>query len=602
MGLIPDEVIEEIRARVDLVALIGQHVQLKKAGNNFKGLCPFHGEKTPSFNVAGDRGFYYCFGCHAKGDAFRFVMEYEGRSFLDAARRLAETCGVTIPEPDISPGARRQRSERAAMLELNKLAAEFFSDCLRSEHGQRARSYLAERGLKDSSAAEFRLGFAPAEWHALADHLTKARTNLELAIKVGLIARQPRAGGFYDRFRDRLVCPVIVPGGEIAGFSARRLTETDEAGAKYINSPESPIYKKSQLLFGLPHAREGFRQRGRAVLVEGNFDVISLHQHGFTETVAPLGTALTDAQVDLLRRLADEVILLYDGDAAGRAAALRALQTLVAADVPTRIALLPAGEDPDTLVRHSPDALAQLLERAQPGIEYFINEVWRQQARSADGRAQALAEAAPLVGKVANPTKRDLIIGTLAAAMGVEVGVVVRAMRRQSATSPRARGTQPPHAPHDRTQQPHPHAPSSADASPAQATTPPPRDELALLAILADHPDLMQTAEEHDVFSLLTDARLRDMYSAARQGRPLLSAAPDDVSPYVAKHVLDGSYASVIDPAHCLLEAARNLRETRQKLQLAELQRKAVDAKRRGDVVLERQLVREILTTRRQVD
>lgn len=590
MGLIPDEIISEIRERTDIVAVVGEHVQLRKAGQNHKGLCPFHDEKTPSFNVNAGKQFFYCFGCQKKGDVFTFVMEYEGKSFAEAARSLAERAGIVIPETEEPEAARRQRSERARLLEINKLACAFFRTTLLDERaGATGRAYLAERGIGAEVSEHFALGYAPAEWRALADHLVEKGVDLTAAARVGLVVPQPRAGGFYDRFRERLVCPVVLPGGEIAGFSGRLLSADSKERAKYINSPESAVYKKSKLLYGLHRARDAFRRTGRAILVEGNFDVISLHQAGFEETVAPLGTALTAEQVGFMRRLTDCVVVAYDGDKAGRAATLKALKTLASADVEVRIADIPADQDPDSLLHEvGAEAVRAIFDRAQPGVEYFAFEVWSKASASSDGRARALEEAADVVRSVRNPTKRDLIVGTLATAMGIDAAVVRRAI------STAARSAAPP-----------PSRPEDAQLSPAEtarSADPPPREELEIIAILADHPQLMELAEENNVFSLLTDGLLRDMYCAARRGASPLAALPDALSPSIAKHVLAGSYASVKDPAHCLLEAVAGLKRARKRTQLADLQRKAAVAKRRGDVDLERTLVREILTLRRQVD
>ena len=325
---------------------------------------------------------------------------------------------------------------------------------------------------------------------------------------------------------------------------------------------------------------------GRAILVEGNFDVISLHQAGFDEGVAALGTALTDEQVGQLRRLADSVILVYDGDTAGRAATLKALKALVSADVEALIAKIPKDKDPDTIIREDGrEAFARLIERAQPGVQYFAYEVWSEETQSSEGRSRALAEAAEVVAGVDNSTKRDLITGTLAAAMGVDVRLVRRAMTGQR------RDRNAPNRPNDA---------SDAISGPPPSNHPPPREELEILAILADHPQLMELAEENSVFSLLTDGRLRDMYCAARQGQSPLSIG--EISPSIAKHVLAGSYSTVKDPAHCLLEVVAGLNRARKRVELADLQRQAEVAKRRGDVELERKLVREILTNRRQVD
>lgn len=436
--MIPEDVIAEIRSRVDIVAVIGQHVQLRKAGRNWKGLCPFHGEKTPSFNVAPDKGFFFCFGCQKKGDAFTFVMELEGKSFAEAAEQLAARAGIVITRQDESPEQRRARGERSAMLDVCKAAAEVFRENLRdAKRGAAGRAYLETRGVGDAISERFMLGYAAPEWSNMHDALRSRRMDLELALKLGLIARRPQSGGYYDRFRDRLVCPVIVPGGDVVGFSARTLPSNappDPRGEapKYINSPESLVYKKSRLLFGLSQARDSMAQKGRAVLVEGNFDVITFHQAGITEAVAPLGTALTAEQVETLRRQSAEVVICYDGDRAGRSATRAALELLVAADIPVRVVALPDGEDPDSLVRnHGPAKALEMVTRAVGGIEYFCFEVWGKARDSADSHARALDDAARLITKVANPTKRDLIVGTLASAMKLDVQVVHKAVERQ---------------------------------------------------------------------------------------------------------------------------------------------------------------------------
>jgi DNA primase len=436
--MIAEDVIAEIRSRVDIVAVIGQHVQLKKAGRNWKGLCPFHGEKTPSFNVAADKGFFFCFGCQKKGDVFTFVMELEGKSFAEAAEQLAARAGIVIVRQDESPEQRRARGERSAMLDVCKAAAEVFRENLRdAKRGAAGRAYLESRGVGDAISERFMLGYAAAEWSNMHDALRARRADLELAVKLGLIARRPNSSGFYDRFRDRLVCPVIVPGGDVVGFSARTLPSTappDPRGEapKYINSPESLVYKKSRLLFGLSQARDSMSSKGRAVLVEGNFDVITFHQAGLGETVAPLGTALTVEQVESLRRSASEVVICYDGDRAGRTATRAALEMLVAADIAVRVVALPDGEDPDSLVRkHGPAKAAEMVARAVGGVEYFCFEVWGKARDSADSHARALDDAARLITKVANPTKRDLIVGTLASAMKLDVQVVHKAVERQ---------------------------------------------------------------------------------------------------------------------------------------------------------------------------
>ena len=593
--MIPDDVIAQIRDAADIVAVIQQHVPLKRAGTSWKGLCPFHGEKTPSFNVVPAKQFFHCFGCQKHGDVFSFLMELEGKSFVEVAEQLAGRFGIAIPRVEESPELRRARGERFAMLEINKLAAAFFREVLADpRRGEPGRAYLARRGVTAETAERFQLGYAPQDWTALADHLRTKRADLELAVRMGLIALRQR-GGHYDRNRDRLVCPVIVPGGEIAGFSARLVGAAapgpdGSEPPKYINSSESAVYKKGKLLFGLAQARDAMAAHKRAVLVEGNFDVITLHQAGFTEVVAPLGTALTPEQIAVLKRLAERVVLLYDGDRAGYKATMHALQLCVEADVEVLVASRPGharsggagilsdGVDPDSLVAGGGAALLrEAIERAQGGIEFFAFEVWGKARANADARARALEDASRLIGKIANPIKRDLIVGTLATSMDVDVGVVRGALAR-SATGPHAPGPRPAR---------HPNAPTPQREPAADATTrpvaPPPTEELELIALLADHPVLIATAESDKAFCLLTDERLRAMYSAARGGQSFLELAPAQLPPPTAKHVLSGKYASAKDPASSLAELTRNLEVREKNAARMDLARRLADAKRRGD-------------------
>ncbi len=595
--MIADEIISEIRSRADIVAVVGQHVQLKKAGRNWKGLCPFHGEKTPSFNVSPDKGFYHCFGCQKHGDVFTFVMELEGKSFVEAAEQLGARFGVAVPKVDESPELRKARGERVSMLDINKLATAFFREVLADpKRGEAGRAYLAKRGVADAVSESFQLGYAPADWHALADYLKDKRADLELAAKLGLVARQPKAGGYYDRYRDRLVCPVIVPGGDVVGFSAR-VIGTPAPGPdgteppKYINSPESPVYKKGKLLFGLAQAREAMQKTGRAVIVEGNFDVITLHQAGFTEVIAPLGTALTLEQVNTLKRLTDRVVLLYDGDKAGYKATMQALQICVEAEVEAEVASRPGnagsggagplagGVDPDSLVAGGgKEQLRAAIDRAQGGIEFFCFEVWGKARANADARTRALEDAARLVAKVASPIKRDLIIDTLAKALGVELAVVRNAVARGSYAASRNDGPRPTAA--------HPNAPAD-DGSPGSgapiSTAPPPPEELELVMLVADHPKLIASAEADKAFWLLTDARLQAMYREARAGQSFLELAPVHLPANTARLVLSGKYSEAKDPLVQLAKMASNL-ELRSTMGVRnDMRQRMVDAQRRGD-------------------
>ena len=547
----------------------------------------------------GSKGFYYCFGCQQKGDVFGFVMEYEGKSFVEAAETLAGQLGIIIPETGTSPAQSAQRrSEKSQMLEINKLATEFFRAHLLGADGEKGRSYLEERGIGAEQSEAFQLGYVPDQWQLLTDFLQARGADLGVAEQLGLLKRN-KSNRHYDFFRDRLVCPIANTGGDIVGFSGRSLATgeaAEKAGGKYVNSAESAIYKKSKLLFGIYQARDAFRTAGHAILVEGNFDVIRLHEHGFKQAIAPLGTAFTDDQALRIKRLVGQAILLYDGDRAGRAATLKALQILLAQDVSVKIASLPTGEDPDSLIgREGPEALTQVLSRAQPAIEYFIHEVWVAADRGAEGRARTLHEAAQVLRSISDPTQRDFAVGTLATALGVDNATLRQGLRRALQNLREPRGA------HQNPQQPPPgqQGQSGNNNQEMAPVRPPPKPQLDIICILAEFPELLAEAETHDILSYLTDSRLRDMYAAAKEGKPMLSVIDDRG---IAKALLSGAYVGVASPSHCLEEAANSLRFAQRMREVAKLQKQIEEANRRGETELARQLFREIMLLRKQVD
>ncbi|MFN2421525.1 MAG: DNA primase [Gemmatimonadota bacterium] len=345
MATIPDRVIEEVRDRADVVDVIGEVVTLKKRGKNWVGLCPFHPEKTPSFNVTPDKQMYYCFGCQAGGNVFTFLMEYERLDFPSAVRALAERTGVEIPEEPADAGP----DPFAPLRHANRLAAEFYHRRLLSGgDAAEARDYLTRRGIDRDHWETFLLGWAPESWEALTEEATRQGIPEAVLLEAGLIARSEKTSGVYDRFRGRVVFPIRALGGEVVGFSGRRL---DAEEPKYLNSPDTPVFAKGRMLFNLDLARAPIRRAGAAVVVEGNFDVVTLYAAGFRNVVAPLGTALTGEQARVLRRYTGTAYLAYDGDRAGERAAFRAADVLLGAGFAVRILPIPAGEDPDALVR-----------------------------------------------------------------------------------------------------------------------------------------------------------------------------------------------------------------------------------------------------------
>ncbi|NOT32830.1 MAG: DNA primase, partial [Candidatus Eisenbacteria bacterium] len=359
-----DEWIERVRDANDIVEVIGQTVVLKRAGRNWVGVCPFHKEKSPSFSVNSERQFYHCFGCKAGGDVFRFVMETEKIGFVEAAEMLSRRAGIAIPER--RPG---ERGQRTAALEALEAAAVAYEQWLADpERGGAARAYLEQRGITRETQRAFRLGLAPTGWTPLIDRL-RDRISEEALLEAGLVAKREQRSGVYDRFRDRLMVPLLAPGGTVVGFGGRTLGED---GPKYLNSPETSIYHKGQFLYGFDVARRPAEAAGEFVLVEGYFDVIALHQAGVTHAIASSGTALTADQARAMKRVVSRVALTFDGDDAGREAMLRSLDVLMAEGLEVAILPLAAGQDPDTFVReHGSDGWGRLRAAGLDPVEFI---------------------------------------------------------------------------------------------------------------------------------------------------------------------------------------------------------------------------------------
>ena len=431
-GRMNDDWLERVREASDLVEIVGQTVPLKRVGRNWVGLCPFHAEKTASFSVSAERQLYHCFSCKAGGDVFKFVQEIEKIGFLEAVEWLSRRAGIPVPE------RRGERSsQRGAIAETLELAAASYEHWLRDPgRGARARAYLESRGLTEATIRAFRLGLAPEGWTPLADRL-KARVADDILVQAGLaLRREGEAGrGVYDRFRHRLMVPLIAPGGAVVGFGARALGEENP---KYLNSPESPLYHKGSFLFALEQARRTIVPDGELVVVEGYFDAISLHQAGITQVVATSGTALTPEHARALRRLVPRVALTFDGDAAGREATMRSISVLLAEGLEVRIVDLPGGEDPDTLVRRA--GVAGWNERraaAYDPVEFVHRHVLGAALRGGAARGDALERAVQavveLAARLADPVRIQLLLQRAAEVLGVGEAVLNRAvlLRRQ---------------------------------------------------------------------------------------------------------------------------------------------------------------------------
>ncbi|MBI5446153.1 MAG: DNA primase [Deltaproteobacteria bacterium] len=430
-GRIPEEALQSIRARVSILDVVGAHVALKRAGRNWTGLCPFHSEKTPSFVVNEERGTYHCFGCGAGGNVFRFLMEAEGRSFREAAEILAGRAGVSLELKPELPEMKKAREERDVLLELLELAARYYRHQLvAGRAGEAARRYLSERGIGPEASDAFRLGCAPSGWDALCRYLRKKGLDLALAARAGLAAERS-SGGYYDRLRNRLVFPIWDSSGRVVSFGGRSIGSSPNE-PKYLNGPESAVFHKSETLYGLTQAQEALRRERMAVLVEGYIDVVSLHAHGHRSALATLGTALTREHALALKRRVEEVVLVYDGDEAGRKAAFRSLEVFLSAGLACRAVLLPPEHDPDSFVRAGGD-LAALIREAGSLFEVCLQEIGRKfDLGSVEGRLAAVEATLPGLRAVTEPMARALYARRAAEALGVPEQELLGRMARES--------------------------------------------------------------------------------------------------------------------------------------------------------------------------
>jgi len=587
--VIGQETLDRVRRDANIVEVVSESVKLQKRGRSHVGLCPFHKEKTPSFHVNPERGFYHCFGCHASGDAIKFLQETEGLDFIEAVRQLAERLGIDVIET-ASDAERRQQTEarrrQQELYEIGSLAATFFERMLR-EHPLKdtAERELARRGLvpvtpTDSVAdalQAFRVGYAPFGWDELSKHLRDSGSSLGAAEKVGLVMPRRSGSGYYDRFRHRLMFAVLDGQGRVVAFSGRALDEpaperlralgyepssSDEPPAKYMNSPESPVYKKREAVFGLYQARQALRTLDRAVIVEGNFDVLSMHARGLKNVVAPLGTAFTAEQARGIRRFTQQVTLLFDPDEAGRRAVRASRDVCREVGLSARVASLPKGVDPDELVRRGgAEQAGRVLDAAQPIIEYLIEELLDDRFSTSDSatQAQKVQQVIELVASEDDPAVRALAENhsdRLAARMGLghaEVKTVLALKRHLTAAVSR---TQSPTQAVPRIQ------------PPSRARSRDRREEIGLeiLGALLDFPELFASSEVIQAAALLEGdvaaglAALRQAHETGiMDSETVLAKLAAPIHPFALARTAAPKHESVVDAKAELVGNLRKL-------------------------------------------
>lgn len=429
MALFPQQFIEDLKRQADILVVIQDYVSLKKTGATYKGLCPFHGEKTPSFHVNRDKGFFHCFGCGVGGDVFKFLELHEKVGFQDAVKQLAQRFGMALPELEQTDEQRATAAEREGLLKVHEEAAAWFTQQLNSTAGARVRRQIADRGVSAPTGDALGLGFAPPGRDSLKQALTKQGFSQALLLRAGLLVQRDD-GSVVDRFRNRLMIPICRETGSVIAFGGRAVDPDQQP--KYLNSPETPIYSKSRTLYGLNLSKAAIRQGNFAILVEGYFDFAQVYQAGFQGVVASCGTALTPQQAQQLRRFTGKVVLSFDPDAAGQGATAKSCEMLVAEGFEVNVAILPAGEDPDIYVRkQGREGYAERLRQSRPYLEYLLDRVAAgHNLNSDEGRVRFLSEMLPIAGRIPDATMRDRFADRLAFKARITDEVVRTEIRR----------------------------------------------------------------------------------------------------------------------------------------------------------------------------
>jgi DNA primase len=533
MGTIPSETIEQIAAANDIVDVIGSYFPLKRAGVNFKALCPFHQEKTPSFTVSPSRQTFHCFGCGAGGSVFRFVMDYEHTDFPSAVRKLATRAGITLVETRATADEDRRYEARRTLLKLHADAANWFHEnLLKKDIGEPARQYLKERGITAEIAKHWQLGYAPDEWDAFGSWARAGGYQIRDLITSGLVKSRDDAenapvhrSSAYDRFRGRIMFPIWNDVGEVIAFSGRLLKDA-EGTAKYLNSPETPLFRKGSVLFGLNKTKRALIEANCAVVCEGQLDLISLFEAGITNVVAPQGTAFTEGQARVLKRFVNEVVLCFDSDAAGQKAAERSLDALLQNDLIVRVAEMPAGEDPDSLVRRQgKQGFEQRLVGARDFFDYWIErETSAVDLSSLGAKMQLTRRLAETVSHVRDPLMRGAISSKVAARLGVAVQDFQSLLSKQRSEAFRS------------ADQFHAHKPPKTDGP-----TPMPRHDIAMLCLVAlrdekaraflleqNWHEILRQVPDAEILTRILESDVRPDDSASLNAFMVTLAAPEE--------------------------------------------------------------------------
>ncbi|MEM7448729.1 MAG: DNA primase [Myxococcota bacterium] len=610
--MIPEEKITEIKDRVDIVQLIGEYVPLRRAGASHKGLCPFHSEKTPSFHVHGPKQYFHCFGCQVSGDIFEFLMRFEGSSFPEVARDLAERAGVTLPERFQEHGeAKQAKARQERFRSLMEAATLFFQEQLLAQGPAAiAREELARRKIANSTVEEFRLGYAPHGWDSLYKALRRKGWSPADAEELGLLVPRRDGSDHYDRFRHRLMFPVSDVHGRVVAFSGRALEEpqgekpAQHAAAKYVNSPETPLYRKGDTLFGFHQARVAMRRETWCLVCEGNFDLIALHQAELRNSVAPMGTAMTPSQIRLLKRCSERVVLLFDADAAGKKAVRAVCPLLAKEGLDTRVASLPPGSDPDSYLRQEgADHLLELL-KASPGIvEYLIDQTAAEVSGGAGERANAIASLGTVLVSVRDPVALELHLQRISRRFGVRDMNAIRRQLRQGVRADRGESRSRGKNSVERSKAPQPSRSITARVSSAVRENP--LDSLwrQIFGAILDFPELVLDEDTKELEEFLTTAHLQAIFQTISRmvesrghidAQNLLDTLREETSTeWLRGRLAMQEHKDVTEARQMLQGALRLLHVRRNDHDRTKLRRQIEEARRAGDDERAESLTRE---------
>ncbi len=499
---IPEEKVSEILNTSDIVDIVSESVILKKSGRNFFGLCPFHSEKTPSFSVNPSKQIFHCFGCSAGGNVLTYVMKYHGLSFPEAVKMIARRYNIAIETRELDPEKRRQIQLKEKLFRLNNRVMQYYHNCLKSgSQSVEAREYLNQRGLSGDMVDEFKLGFSPDAWDSVVRQFKGFKTSKNAAVQSGLVLKRQQSDGYYDRFRNRIMFPIFDVNMQVAGFGGRVM---DDAMPKYMNSPETPVYNKSRILYGLHAAKQHCRQQGILYIVEGYFDFLSLYQHGIKNTVATLGTALTPDHIRILKGYASKMVLVFDSDAAGISAAKRSIKLFGKEGVDTRVLVLPDGSDPDSyVVKYGQKAFKKLADGAKSVIPFLLKVSTDTHGLSVEGRIKILDDMKVHLSQIQDSALRSLHVKELAEILKIDEKAVLEKVRDQALNQSGKKG-------------------SLTGVEPVQEHPESDPREKQMISIMLNYPQILEDVRKTKVLDSFYSERLR------RLGKKIANVTPGE--------------------------------------------------------------------------